>query len=152
MGYPKLFAKIIALEEQAPTLNLFKPQAFIKPLKEVSEYKNGTDKPRIFCNYEIKISELQFALLDYNIATKQIKIDLFLPDDYNELKQYDDLKSNIEYIVMQIIGEIAFHKHIKKIHLHQMPLEPKSILSLMELPYFIEYLYKINSRKKTREI
>lgn len=72
--------------------------------------------------------------------------------DYNELKQYDNLKSNLDWIVMQIVGEIAFRKHIKEIRLHQMPLEPKGLLSLIELPDFIEYLYKINSRKKTREV
>lgn len=33
-----------------------------------------------------------------------------------------------------------------------MPLEPKGLFSLMELQDFIEYLYKINSRKKTRLI
>lgn len=91
------------------------------------------------------------ALLDYNIAKKQIKIDLYLPD-YDELKQYEDLEATIEYIVMQIIGEIAFRKHMREINLHPMPLEPKGLLSLIELPDFIEYLYQINSRKKPRRI
>ena len=91
------------------------------------------------------------ALLDYNIAKKEIKIDLYLPD-YCKLKQYDDLESTIEYIVMQIIGEIAFRKHMREINLHPMPLEPKGLLPLMEVPDFIDYLYKINSRKKPRQI
>lgn len=82
-GYRKLFTKIIALENQAPALEQFTVQAFIKPLEDVTKYKNGTDEPRNCGNYEIKISELQMALLDYNIATKQIKIDMYLPD-YNE--------------------------------------------------------------------
>lgn len=150
-GFRKLFSKIIALKYQAPDLDHFTAQAFIKPLEDVTKYINGTDEPCVYKNYEIKISELQMALLDYNIATKQIKIDLYLPD-YNELKQYEDLESTIEYLVMQIIGEIAFRKHIREINLHQMPLEPIGLLSLLELPDFIDYLYKINSRKKTRQI
>lgn len=150
-GYCKLFSKIIALEEQAPKLKHFTAQAFIKPLQDATKYKNGTDEPVICKNYEIKISELQIALLDYNIATKQIKINLYLPY-YNELKQYEDLKSNIDWIVIQIVGEIAFRKHIKETHLHQMPLKPKGLLSLIELPDFIEYLYKISSRQKTRQV
>jgi hypothetical protein len=150
-GFRKLFAKMIALEKQAPPLEHFIAQAFIKPLEDTTMYKNGTDAPCVCKNFEIKISEMQMALLDYNIATKQIKIDLYLPD-YNELKHYDDLESTIEYIVMQIIGEIAFHKHLREINLHQMPLEPKGLLPLIELPDFIDYLYKINSRKKTRII
>lgn len=148
-GYQKLFPKIIALENQAPKLEYFTVQAFINPLEDTISYKEGTDEPVIYNNYEIKISEIQMALFDYNIATKKIKIDLYLPD-YNELKQFKDLMPNIKWIVMQVIGEIAFRKHIKEIQLHQMPFEPISLLSLIELPDFIAYLYQINSRRKTR--
>ena len=150
-GYHKLFPKIIAFEEQTPTLQHFIAQAFIKPLEDITKYKNGSDEPVICKNYEIKISEIQIALLDYNIATKHIKINLYLPD-YKELKQYGNLKSNIDWIVMQIVGEIAFRKHIKQIQLNQLPLEQIGLLSLMELPDFIEYLYKINSWKKPRQL
>lgn len=150
-GYRKLFPKIVALENQAPSLVNFTAQAFIKPIEDNAKYKNGTDDPCRFGNYSLKISELQIALLDYNIETKQIKINIYL-SDYNELKHFGDLKHNINWIVMQIIGELAFGKHIKQIQLKQMPLEPKGLLSLIELPDFIEYLYKINSRKKTRQV
>ncbi len=150
-GLRRLFAKMMALENQAPTLEHFTAQAFIKPLEDTTMYKDGTDDPCPCKNFEIKISEIQMALLDYNIAKKQIKIDLYLPD-YDELKQYEDLEATIEYIVMQIIGEIAFRKHMREINLHPMPLEPKGLLSLIELPDFIEYLYQINSRKKPRRI
>jgi hypothetical protein len=150
-GYRKLFAKIIALENQAPALEYFTAQAFIKPLEDVTKYKNGTDEPRNCGNYEIKISELQMALLDYNIETQQIKINVYLPY-YNELKHFENLKDNIDWIVMQIIGEIAFRKRISEIHLHQMPLEPVGLLPLIDLPDFIAYLYKINSSRKTRQI
>jgi hypothetical protein len=91
------------------------------------------------------------ALLDYDIANKKIKIDLYLPD-YNELKHFEDLKDNINWIVMQVIGEIAFRKHIREINLHPMPLEPLGLLPLIELPDYIAYLYQINSRRKTRII
>ena len=150
-GNRKLFPKIRTLENQTPTLQHFIAQAFIKPLEDTTKYKNGSDEPVICKNYEIKISEIQIALLDYNIATKHIKINLYLPE-YNELKQYEDLKSNIDWIVMQIVGEIAFRKHIKQIQLNQLPLEQIGLLSFMELPDFIEYLYKINSWKKTRQL
>jgi hypothetical protein len=150
-GYRKLFPKLIALENQAPALKYFTAQAFVKPLEEAKKYLNGADAPCIYENYEIKISEIQIALLDYNIATKQIKINLYLPH-YNDIKQYKDLKENIDWIVMQIVGEIAFRKHIKHIQLNQLPFEANGLLSLVELPDFIAYLYKINSRKKTRQI
>jgi hypothetical protein len=130
-GLRRLFPKMIALENQTPTLEHFTTQVFIKPLQDTTMYKDGTDEPCVCKNL--------------------IKIDLYLPH-YNKLKQFDDLESTIEHIVMQIIGEIAFRKHMREINLHQMPLEPKGLLSLIELPDFIGYLYKINSRKKTRMI
>jgi hypothetical protein len=150
-GYRKLCSKIIALENLAPALEHFNVQAFIKPIEDTSMYRDGSDAPCPCKNFEIKISEVQMALLDYNIATKKIKIDLYLPD-YNYLKQYDDLEPNIDWIVMQIVGEIAFRKHISEIHLHQMPLEPIGLLPLIDLPDFIAYLYKINSSRKTRQV
>lgn len=148
-GYRKLFPKMIALENQAPELKHYIAQAFIKPLDDTTSYREGTDEPCICKNFEIKISELQLALLDYDIANKKIKIDLYL-HDYNELKQFKDLKPNINWIVMQVIGEIAFRKHIREINLHQMPLENVGLLPLIELPDYIAYLYQINSRRKTR--
>lgn len=48
--------------------------------------------------------------------------------------------------------EIAFSRHINEIQLHQIPVEPIGLLSIIELPDFIAYLYQINSRKKTRMI
>jgi hypothetical protein len=148
--YCKLFAKDY-LRKPGTNAGTLHAQAFIKPLEDTSIYKDGTDEPCVCKNFEIKISEIQMALLDYNIAKKEIKIDLYLPD-YNELKQYEDLESTIEFLVMQIIGKIAFRKHMREINLRQMPMEPKGLLSLIELPDFIDYLYKINSRKKTRQV
>lgn len=148
-GYQNLFPKIIALENQAPPLEYFTVQTFIKPFENREEYKNGSDEPFFFENYEIKISEIQITLSDYNIATKQLKINLYLPH-YNEIKHFGVLKDNINWIIMQIIGELAFQKHIREIYLHQMPLEPIGLLPLIDLPDLIAYLYQINSRRKTR--
>jgi len=148
-GYRKLFPKIIALEEQAPHLEHFTVQAFIKPFDDVEKYRNGTDDPIFYANYQIKISELQMALADYNIATKQLKINIYLPD-CNEIKHYDNLEYEIDWILIHIVGELAFYKHIREIILYPLPLEPIGLLSLIELPDFIDYLYQINSRKKTR--
>jgi hypothetical protein len=148
-GYRKLFPKIMALENQAPQLAFFTVEGFIKPFENVEKFKNGTDDPTHYGSYSFKISELQMALLEYNVATKQIKIKVYVPH-YNEIKHNADLEHNIHWIVMQVIGEVTYRKHIKEIHLHPMPLEPKGLLSLIALPDFIDYLYQINSRKKTR--
>lgn len=122
-GYRKLFPKIIALEKQAPSLKYFTPQAFIKPFSDTTPFKNGTDLPSIYKTCEIKISELQLALLDYDSNTKQLKILVYLPN-YHDMIDNEDLEANIDFIIMQIIGEIAFRKHLKQILL--APLLPTS--------------------------
>lgn len=150
-GYRKLFPKLIALEKQAPSLKYFTPQAFIKPFIDTTPFKNGTDLPCIYKTCEIKISELQLALLDYDSDTKQLKILVYLPN-YHDIIDNENLEANIDFIIMQIIGEIAFRKHLKQILLAPLLQTSSGLLSLIELPDYIDYLYKINSSKKTRGV
>ncbi|MGG7035736.1 MAG: hypothetical protein ACI7YS_11175 [Flavobacterium sp.] len=146
-GYRKLFPKIIALEERAPQLKYFVPQAFIKPMQEIEHIKNGNDAPRIYENYQIKISQLYMALVNYDISRKQLRIKLFV-SNYNYNKRFSDFESELIFIVMEIIGEIAFRKHIKQIEFEELPSNVNGLLPLIDLPDFINYLYKINSRDK----
>ena len=150
-GYRKLFPKIIALEDQAPQLQHFIPQAFIKPIQDKTHYLEGKDEPYIFKKYKIKISQLYMALVDYNITTKQLKINIYVPA-YNSIKDHDEIDGDLKYLVMDVIGEIAFRKHIKYIEFLELPEATHGLLSLIELSEYIDYLYKINSRQKTRMI
>lgn len=150
-GYRKLFPKIIALEDQAPKLLHFIPQAFIKPIQDKTPYWEGNDKPYIFQNCKIKISQLYMTLVDYNITTKQLKINLYVPA-YDRFQEFDEIEYDLKYLVMDVIGEIAFRKHIKKIEFLELPEATNGLLNLIELPDYIDYLYKINSRQKTRVV
>ena len=150
-GYRKLFGKVLGLENQAPELQHFIPQAFIKPIQNMNEFKVGNDLPRNFGNHEFKVSELQMELLEYNSDRKIVKIKVYLPY-YNQAENNDQLASIIDLIVMNIIGEIAFRKHIRYIQLDQIPTRTHGLLSLIELPEFIDSLIKINARGKTRQI
>ena len=150
-GYRKLFPKLIALEEQAPPLELFRPQAFIKTMQNKEEVKLGNDHPIECQNYTLKISEMQFSLLDFNIATKQLKLTIYLPN-YEEIEAFEQLYRDIRWILMEIIGEINYKKHIKDFELAQMPKNQNGLLDLIELQDYIDYLYQINSRKRKRSI
>lgn len=150
-GYRKLFDKLIALEEMAPKLEMFRPQAFIKPLDNVEEVKLGLDDPIFFEDYEIKISDVRFNLLDFNIKTKQLKLTIYLPY-YDELKDFEDLYDYLEMLLMEVLGEIKYKKHIKYFEVALLPEHHESLLPLVELQDYIDYLYTINSRKKPRTI
>ncbi len=145
-GYRKLFPKIIALEDQAPQLHYFIPQAFIKPIHDKTPYLEGKDEPYTFKNYKIKISQVYMALVDYNTTTKQLKINIYVPA-YNSIKDNDEIDSDLQYLVMDVIGEIAFRKHIKSIVFQELPESTNGLLSLIELQDYIDYLYTINSKR-----
>jgi hypothetical protein len=91
------------------------------------------------------------ALIEYNITTKQLKIKLYIPN-YNKIKHFEELERDLKFLVMEIIGEIAFRKHIKHIEIDQTPRSINGLLPLIELPDYIDYLYKINARNKTFKI
>lgn len=148
-GYRRLFSKTLALAEQIPPLAFFTAQAFVSAHEDLSPYKNGTDTPLEFGEYEIRVSEMQMALEDYDIASKQLKINIYLPY-YHEIKEYENMEYEIHFNVLLILGEMVFYKHIEAIHLYPMPMEPSGLLPLVELPDLIAHLYQINSRRKTR--
>ena len=150
-GYRKLFSKLIALEEQAPKLELFRAQAFIKPMQNTEEIKQGQDAPILCQNYTLKISELQFSLLEFNVATKQLKIAIYIIN-YNEIQEIEQLYDDIKWIIMEIIGEIKYRKHIKHFELKQFPQNQNGLMDLVDLQEYIDYLYKISSRKKSMVI
>lgn len=143
-GYRKQFPKIIALEDQAPQLQYFIPQAFIKPIQYKTPYLDGKDETYIFKKYKIKISQLYMALVDYNITTKELKINLYI-SAYHRIKHFEEIEIDLKYLVMEVIGEIAFRNHIKNIEFFDLPEANHGLLSLIELPDYIDYLFKINS-------
>lgn len=51
------------------------------------------------------------TLVDYNITTKQLKINLYVPA-YQRFQEFDEIEYDLKYLVMEVIGEIAFRKHI----------------------------------------
>ena len=148
-GYRKLFPKLVALEELAPKLEHFIPQAFIKPMQDKAAILDGTDAGYNFGRYRIRISELRMALVDYNIQTKQLRIRIYI-SNYDSLKKYSTLQDNLHYILMVVLGEIAYRKHIKGVELDDLPNGHNGLLNLIELPDYIDYLYQINSPRKTR--
>ena len=92
----------------------------IKREKNKKEVQEGKDVGYNFKNYHIKISQLYISLIDYNIQSKHLKIKLYVPN-YDNIKQFKGLENNLRIMVMEVIGEIAFRKHIKYIDIDQLP-------------------------------
>ncbi|WP_264520916.1 hypothetical protein [Flavobacterium sp. N1994] len=150
-GYPKLFPKINAIVAQAPPLEYFVPEAFIKPIEDRTPYLKGEDDPYPFDDYEIKISEIYLSIADYNIATKQLRIKLHVPD-FISPEEYEEAGEDMYTLLVDVLGEIAYKKHIKSFEICPLPEDTRGLFELITLQDHIDYLYKVNSRGKTRLI
>lgn len=150
-GCRKVFAKLIALEEQAPDLKFFYAQAFIKPSQKLEKIKLGEGAVFVFRNYKLNVSTLQFALLDFNVTTKELKIAIYTTH-FNSLKKFEDFHETVSFILMEIVGEINYKNHIKDFELKPRLPDQIGLLDIIELQEYIDYLYKINSRNQARFI
>ena len=152
-GYPKLFAKIRALEQQAPKLLYFTPQAFIKPLQDKTAIMEGRDSGYGFGDYNIRISQLYLSMDQYDLPTKRLRITIYLPAEYDDLRMYDDnLECYLTCIVIDIVGEVAFRKHIRAFQIAGVSDSKKGLLKLIELQDCIDHLCQIDARRKTRSL
>ena len=141
-GYRKLFPKIIALGEKTPRLEYFTAQTFLKPL--CAENKNQFSDKIIEM-----INSIFIKLEDYNTASKKIILTLYLPKNIsNEDKLYS--KKYVKSLLRFTLGEIIFKKHIKEVYFKPLPRNTNGLLSLSELPEFIDYLAKINYSRKLK--
>lgn len=141
-GYRKLFPKIIALGEKTPRLEYFTAQTFLKPL--CAENKNQFSDKIIEM-----INSIFIKLEDYNTASKKIILTLYLPKNIsNEDKLYS--KKYVKSLLRFTLGEIIFKKHIKEVYFKPLPRNTNGLLSLSELPEFIDYLAKINYNRKLK--
>jgi hypothetical protein len=135
-GYRKLFPKLIALEENAPKLSKVTPIIFIKPITNKERYLKKEDGYLSIFKQELKISDLYLQLNKYNTTTKKIDITVFHPYTGSAKMQ-----NAILFIVMYVIGEIAFKKHLKQIEFKSYDKLPIGLLQLIELDEYIAYLY-----------
>jgi hypothetical protein len=135
-GYRKLFPKLIALEENAPKLSRVTPIIFIKPITNKERYLKKEDGYISIFKQELKISDLYLQLDNYNTTTKKIDITVFHP--FQDSKK---MQNAILFIIMFVIGEIAFKKHLKKIIIKPLTKNSNGLLQLVEIDEFINYLY-----------
>lgn len=144
-GYRKLFPKLIALEENAPKLSRVTPIIFIKPITNKEKYLKKEDAFLSIFKQDVKISDLYLQLDKYNTTTKKIDITVFHP--YNESVK---MQNAIMFVIMFVIGEIAFKKHLNEIEIKSSTKISNGLLPLVELNEYIAYLYSSMAYKKIK--
>ncbi len=144
-GYRKLFPKLIALEENAPKLSRVTPIIFIKPITDKERYLKKEDGYLSIFKQELKISDLYLQLDNYNTTSKKIDITVFHP-----YKDSEKMQNAILFVIMFVIGEIAFKKHLNEIEIKSTTIIPNGLLPLIELDEYIAYLYSCMAYKRIK--
>ncbi|RBA28363.1 hypothetical protein [Flavobacterium tibetense] len=140
-GYKKLFPKMKELEEKIPSLQYFAIQVYITPL--------NLETPTIPNDLAELIQNTKIKLEDYNIASKKIILTLYFNE--NIMKQKEKRIERHAYLLLLFtLGEFKYKKHIYDFNCEVMPQNTNGLLSLSELPEFIDYLAKINYSRKLK--
>jgi hypothetical protein len=140
-GYRKLYPKMNALEEMSLSFEKFAIQVYITPL--------NIDNQTIPSKLVEAIKNTQIKLEDYNTATKKIKISLYFDKQFifqnkNQIDKYAYL------LLLFTLGEVKYKKHVADCNCETLLPNTYDLLSLSELPEFIEYLSKINYNRKLK--
>ena len=135
LGNKKLFPKVIALGDTAPKLEHFTIHTFIKPI--------ALDNKHILPSFiSIAMQQVFIKLEDYNTATKKVVLIIYAPESME--------KFNLSFLLYFTLGEVNYKKHIKEVYFKPVPRTTHGLLSLSELPEFIEKKKKINYSRKLK--
>ena len=140
-GYRKLFPKMKALEEKIPILEYFSIQVYITPLNH--------GNPQIPSIMIETIKNTGVKLEDYNIASKKILLTLYFNENIMQLKE-KKIERHAYLLLLFTLGEVKYKKHVYDFKFKQEPENTSGLLSLSELPEFIDYLAKINYSRKLK--
>jgi len=148
-GYPKLVPKIKAVVEAAPIIPNWSVQALLQPLDhdELELVKQRLDKPVLFYDCELRMSEITFKLLSYDMKTKKVNISVYLGDDYS----IDSLGSTViiwEFLLI-LLGEMTLRRNIKLTEFLETPQKNK-LSPLYELPQLIDSMYSNRGRRRVQ--
>lgn len=146
-GQLKKVRLVHAIVDCAPTIPNWKIQALIQPCENLEVIKSGKDNPIIYHDFELKISEMYFDLIDYDIYKKTISIKV-LVQNYKYHYDNEYLEETVHIAVVKLLGEVAYSKSISNIQLAQTPNEIDDLIPLYELPEYIVLIKNSNRKLK----
>ena len=114
---------------------------YITPLNQES--------PTIPANLIETIKNTCIKLEDYNIASKKIILTLYFNEIIMQLKE-KKIERHAYLLLLFTLGEVKYKKHVYDFKFQQEPENTSGLLSLSELPEFIDYLAKINYSSKLK--
>ena len=136
-GNPYLFKEVELLVHFAPKIERWKIAAFVSPEKDISKYKNGTDKPFEFYGIRLKISEMFFTPMEKPRKPQNLGICVYI-NNYIFHKGNPKLREAVYIQIEHLIGEKSFANDITFIDITQIPTTHASLFKLCYLASFIK--------------
>jgi len=146
-GNPEYFGLITTLVDNSPKVKNWKFLAFIQPSEDIEEMEAGLDKPYVFKDINLKVSELKFMPFRYE-GIKKIDMIVYLKNFTVHCNNKNLLQ--VVFIIMQnVIGEKSLYENISFIELAQMPEKQNDeMIYLFDLRYYLDEINNPNSKFK----
>ena len=136
-GNPYLFKEVELLVHHAPKMHRWKISAFLKPLSNLTIYKNNTDKPLEYYGISLRISEMYFIPLKNSNKPNDLGIKGLLKN-YILHKGNPRLREAVYIHIEHLIGEKSFANNISFIEMGQLNGNQKDEIALYHLYKYIQ--------------
>lgn len=146
-GDPAHFGKVEDLVSEAPAMNRWKITAFVQPVHDIEELKNGLDKPYVMHDITLKASELKFVPFEEE-GSQKLDLIIYLRQ-YTMFAQGANLLQLVFYILQDTLGEKVLFENIGFVQLAQLPEDDGDFLHIYELQYYIDEINRSRSTEKS---
>lgn len=136
-GDSQYFLKVEEVVDAAPKLKNWDIIAFIEPYYDLKVLEKGLDKPYVFDDLSIKISELNcIPILDP--VLQKVHLVIYL-DNYVLHSQNENLLQLILLMLQDLLGEKSFYKNIDLVQLkNTSTIQEKCLIPLFKLQQYID--------------
>ena len=114
-GNPYLFKAVDLLVLEAPAIDNWTVTAFIQPLDNLEQFKNGNDQAFIYHSVRLRISELHYRLVAHS-NPNLVSLKLFVPGGGDEA--YNEYRVTAAHVLLEyLLGEKAFANEIHTVEI-----------------------------------
>ncbi|WP_298152269.1 hypothetical protein [Flavobacterium sp.] len=140
-GNPEYFRKVEEVVAAAPQLRDWKFTAFVQPSHDYEELEKGLDKPYVFQDITLKVSDLKFVPFEYE-GEKKMDMIVYLKN-YTVYSHDKNLLQLIYFMMQDLLGEKSLYENINFVELAQLPEENENeLICLYDLQFYIDEINK----------
>lgn len=124
---------------QAPNLSNWKFTAFIQPIIDLEECRQGKDDPYEFNEFTIKASDIKWLPLEHHEATNKWSLMVYIMGYKQIIKDIGSsaVEDYIYTILQDLLGEAILYKKIGNLYYDDLLFNQLELLPIHELPEYL---------------